>query len=163
MLDFKKLAEKENYPAIVAAAAQAGHDAVHVKTGAVGKKMTKKEKVGAEARVRAFVHDGAQEAADEEAKVFYEAVVVSLSAAMRPTRAELGKGGAHLDAPAAVAHPAAEQASGVVQSEARKQVQPGAVALVGKGGDKIPVQLKDAAHLEKLREVHGAGNVQVQS
>lgn len=35
--------------------------------------------------------------------------------------------------------------------------------LVSKGGDKLPVQVQDAAHLAKLREEHGATGVEVQS
>lgn len=72
--------------------------------------------------------------------------------------------GAHLDKPAAVEHPGADQSSGVVHSEAKaSQVKPGTVALVSKGGDKVPVQLKDDAHLEKLIGEHGKANVRVQS
>lgn len=37
------------------------------------------------------------------------------------------------------------------------------IALVGKYTDRVPVQLRDAAHLEKLRGDHGAVNVEVQS
>lgn len=43
------------------------------------------------------------------------------------------------------------------------KVKPGTVALIAKGGDRVPVQLKDDAHLEKLIEAHGAGNVEVRS
>jgi hypothetical protein len=75
--------------------------------------------------------------------------------------------GAHLDSPAAVEHPAADSPSGVVQSQAtaeqRQSVKPGTVALVLKGDDRIPVQLKNEAHLDQLKHDHGAGNVQVQT
>lgn len=70
--------------------------------------------------------------------------------------------GAHLDKPAAVEHPAAGEASGVTQAEAGK-VEPGTVALVSKGAEKIPVQLKDEAHLARLQTEFGVDCVEVQS
>lgn len=38
----------------------------------------------------------------------------------------------------------------------------GKVALIKKGGDSVPVQLKDQAHLEKLKSEHGEASVEVQ-
>lgn len=85
--------------------------------------------------------------------------------ALQQPEAQAPATAAHLDAPAAAAHPAAEQSSGVVHSEAKAAggVKPGTVALVGKACDRIPVQLKDEAHLEQLRKQHGEANVEVQS
>jgi hypothetical protein len=61
--------------------------------------------------------------------------------------------GPHLDAPAA----------GNTAPVDKLVIEPGkTVALVTKGGDKIPVQLKDEAHLETLRHEFGAGAVEVQ-
>jgi hypothetical protein len=73
--------------------------------------------------------------------------------------------GAHLDKPAAVEHPGAEQSSGVTQSEAREaaKAKRGDVAVVSKGAERIPVQLRDEAHLQELIDRHGAANVVVQS
>lgn len=70
--------------------------------------------------------------------------------------------GAHLDKPSGVDHPAADQPSGVTKEQA-KAVKPGTVAIVSKGAERIPVQLKDDAHLEQLRQAHGAASVEVQS
>ena len=42
-------------------------------------------------------------------------------------------------------------------------IVPGTVAIVSKGAEKIPVQLKDEAHLAKLRSDFGDSNVVVQS
>lgn len=62
--------------------------------------------------------------------------------------------GAHLDAPAAAN---SDPVDPLV-------IEPGkTVALVTKGCDKIPVQLRDAGHLEALKHEHGAGAVEVQS
>jgi hypothetical protein len=43
------------------------------------------------------------------------------------------------------------------------QFTPGAVALVTKGIDRLPVQLRDQAHLDALISEHGTGGVEVQS
>lgn len=74
--------------------------------------------------------------------------------------------GAHLDAPAA----------GAQEEKASKQAEPTGdeyadacaagtpkVALIGKAADRVPVQIKNAAHLAKLRADHGAESVTVQS
>lgn len=37
------------------------------------------------------------------------------------------------------------------------------VALIGKYDDRVPVQIKNTAHLRQLEADHGAGNVEVQS
>jgi hypothetical protein len=64
-----------------------------------------------------------------------------------------GPPGAHLDAPAA----------GNTDPVDDPRVEPGrTIALVGKGGDRIPVQLRDEGHLEQLRREHGVDNVEVQ-
>lgn len=36
------------------------------------------------------------------------------------------------------------------------------LALVGRYSDRVPVQIKDAAHLASLRDQHGDGAVEVQ-
>lgn len=65
--------------------------------------------------------------------------------------------GAHLDAPAA--------AAGTETDLATKpdfvHLQDGAVCLVTKGCDKIPVQVKDKAHYDRLVAEHGAGSVEI--
>lgn len=43
------------------------------------------------------------------------------------------------------------------------QFTPGAVALITKGLDRHPVQLRDQAHLDELVAAHGGANVEVQS
>lgn len=43
------------------------------------------------------------------------------------------------------------------------QFTPGAVALVTKGIDRLPVELRDQAHLDSLISEHGSGSVEVQS
>jgi hypothetical protein len=60
--------------------------------------------------------------------------------------------GAHLDAPSAA----------VTDPVEKVVIAPGkTVALVTKGADKIPVQLRDEAHLEELQREHGATAVEV--
>lgn len=73
--------------------------------------------------------------------------------------------GAHLDKPGAVEHPAADKSSGVTKSEATEAAKlvRGKVAIINKGADKIPVQLKDEAHLARLQAEFGADHVEVQS
>lgn len=62
--------------------------------------------------------------------------------------------GAHLDAPAAAN---TDPVDALV-------IEPGkTVAIVAKGNEKLPVQLRDKAHLEELIATHGAGSVEVQS
>lgn len=62
--------------------------------------------------------------------------------------------GAHLDAPAA----------GNTDPVDELVIEPGVtVALVSKGNEKLPVQLRDKAHLDELIATHGAGSVEVQS
>lgn len=39
----------------------------------------------------------------------------------------------------------------------------GTVAVISKGHEKIPVQVRDGAHVAELIETHGAENVEVQS
>lgn len=61
--------------------------------------------------------------------------------------------GAHLDAPAA----------GNTDPVDELVIEPGkTVALVSKGNEKLPVQLRDKAHLDELIATHGAGSVEVQ-
>lgn len=43
-------------------------------------------------------------------------------------------------------------------------IEPGkTLAIVTRGSERIPVQLKDEAHLAKLRQEHGADSIEVQS
>lgn len=61
--------------------------------------------------------------------------------------------GAHLDAPSA----------GNTDPVDEIVIDPGkTVALVSKGNEKVPVQLRNKAHLDELINTHGAGSVEVQ-
>lgn len=76
--------------------------------------------------------------------------------------------GAHLDAPAAQADPQPEpaQAAAVVDEDDEIAVAASKgkhrVALVGKYSDRVPVQLKNQAHLTALVAEHGAASVELQ-
>lgn len=57
---------------------------------------------------------------------------------------------------------AAPQAAQVAEKVEQKIVAGKTVAIVSRGAERIPVQLKDEAHLAELREKHGADCVEVQ-
>lgn len=62
--------------------------------------------------------------------------------------------GAHLDAPSA----------GNTDPVDELVIEPGkTVAIVSKGNEKLPVQLRNKAHLDELIATHGEGSVEVQS
>lgn len=69
--------------------------------------------------------------------------------------------GATFTAPEVVESAAAPAASDPVPTG--PQFTPGAVALVTKGIDRLPVPLRDQVHLNALISEHGAGSVEVQS
>jgi hypothetical protein len=64
--------------------------------------------------------------------------------------------GAHLDAPAA--HAAGETEA---PAPAFVHYRDGAVCLVHKGAEKIPVQVKDRAHYDRLVAEHGEAAVEI--
>lgn len=60
--------------------------------------------------------------------------------------------GPHLDAPSAANTCPVEEAV----------IEPGkTIVLVSKGNERLPVQLRDEAHLEELERTHGKGSVEV--
>jgi len=62
-----------------------------------------------------------------------------------------------------VAAPRARAPKAAPAQPAAKSVEFPVLAHVGKSGDKIPVQVTDQAHLDRLIGEHGAGGVEVQS
>jgi hypothetical protein len=58
---------------------------------------------------------------------------------------------------------AGEPAAEATSPEPDVEIAPGTVALVTKGNERLPVELRNRAHLNELIATHGAGSVEVQS
>lgn len=95
-------------------------------------------------------------------EIFQAAVLASLSKHLpkpevetKPHATEEQGVSPHLDAPGALANPAAGEDSIAAAAAVGKH----RTVLVSKYGDRIAVQLKDSEHLAALIEEHGAANV----
>lgn len=76
-----------------------------------------------------------------------------------PAAPEAAVANASLDAPAAHVHETTDMAT----RPSFVHGDDGALCIVKKGNERIPVQVKDEAHYNRLVEEHGRDNVEVQS